>query len=285
MKASETALLTQWQPAAQAVVDQLTDLFGARLVMGAADTTEGTWSELVGQLPIGATAVDISVQGDIPLTVVWAASDTSAVAAWLENDSVQEGLWEAILSGIATGLGPDFTVLPKGKSWAVTEVKSLPRVNQETFVLAWEASGDGVSLFLGFVFVSEAMRRLEQLEAAEAGEAFGSAVTAARAVSLPALEPEPAGTASRDLALIMDLPLRLTVEIGSARLLIKDVLALGTGSVVELNRLAGEPVDVLVNGKLLAKGEIVVLPDGNFGVRVLEIINANDRLSGLGTGR
>ncbi|MGI6610616.1 MAG: flagellar motor switch protein FliN [Limnochordia bacterium] len=79
----------------------------------------------------------------------------------------------------------------------------------------------------------------------------------------------------------MDLPLRLTVEIGRTQLLIKDVLALGKGSVVELNRLAGEPVDVLVNGRLLAKGEVVVLPDGNFGVRMVEISGSSDRLRSL----
>ena len=86
------------------------------------------------------------------------------------------------------------------------------------------------------------------------------------------------------MELIMDIPLDVTVELGRVRMLIKDVLELSSGSIVELDRVAGEPVDLLVNGRLVAKGEVVVIED-NFGIRITEIVSPADRVSGLGRNR
>ncbi|MDD4587216.1 MAG: flagellar motor switch phosphatase FliY [Heliobacteriaceae bacterium] len=83
-----------------------------------------------------------------------------------------------------------------------------------------------------------------------------------------------------NLNLIMDVPLQVTVELGKARKMIRDILELGPGSVVELDKLAGEPVDILVNGKLIAKGEVVVI-DENFGVRITDIANPLERITNL----
>jgi flagellar motor switch protein FliN/FliY len=88
----------------------------------------------------------------------------------------------------------------------------------------------------------------------------------------------------RGIDLILDIPLDITVELGRVRMLIKDVLDLASGSIVELDRVAGEPIDVLVNGRLIAKGEVVVIED-NFGIRLTEIVSPVDRVSGLGRGR
>ncbi|MGC8668593.1 MAG: flagellar motor switch protein FliN [Chthonomonadales bacterium] len=92
-------------------------------------------------------------------------------------------------------------------------------------------------------------------------------------------EPLPPG-----IELLFDVPLDVSVELGRVRMLIKDVLELSPGSVVELDRVAGEPVDLMVNGRLIAKGEVVVVED-NFGIRVTEIISPADRVSGLGKRR
>ncbi|GHS97234.1 flagellar motor switch protein FliN [Synergistales bacterium] len=73
--------------------------------------------------------------------------------------------------------------------------------------------------------------------------------------------------------LIADIPVRVTVELGKTRKNVSDILALTTGSVIELDKMAGEAVDVLVNGKLIAKGEVVVI-DENFGVRITEVVGA-----------
>jgi flagellar motor switch protein FliN/FliY len=85
----------------------------------------------------------------------------------------------------------------------------------------------------------------------------------------------------RGIDMIMDIPLEVSVELGRVRMLIKDVLALSSGSIVELERIAGEPVDLLVNGRLLARGEVVVIDD-NFGIRLTEIVSPADRISSLG---
>jgi len=82
-----------------------------------------------------------------------------------------------------------------------------------------------------------------------------------------------------NLDLLLDVPLEITVELGRANRRVRDVLNLGPGSIVELSKLAGEPVDLLVNGKPIAKGEVVVI-DENFAVRIIEILAREDRLSG-----
>lgn len=81
-----------------------------------------------------------------------------------------------------------------------------------------------------------------------------------------------------NINIIMDVPLEMTVELGRAKKTIKEILEMGSGSVVELDKIAGEPVDILVNGKVIAKGEVVVI-DENFGVRVLDIVNSNKNKS------
>ncbi|MBC5635971.1 flagellar motor switch phosphatase FliY [Ornithinibacillus sp. BX22] len=84
----------------------------------------------------------------------------------------------------------------------------------------------------------------------------------------------------RNLDMLLDIPLKVTVELGRTRRTVKDILDLTSGSIIELDKLAGEPVDILVNEKLIAQGEVVVI-DENFGVRVTDIISQSDRLMKL----
>ena len=81
------------------------------------------------------------------------------------------------------------------------------------------------------------------------------------------------GILSNNIGLLMDVTINVTVELGRARLSIREILSLGEGSIIELQKLAGEPVDLLVNGKLIAKGEVVVI-DECFGVRVTDIVDS-----------
>ncbi len=85
---------------------------------------------------------------------------------------------------------------------------------------------------------------------------------------------------SRNLNMLMDIPLQVTVELGRTKRSIKEILELSAGSIIELDKLAGEPVDVLVNGKLIAQGEVVVIEE-NFGVRITDIISQSDRIKKL----
>lgn len=96
-------------------------------------------------------------------------------------------------------------------------------------------------------------------------------------VAFPPLSQQGPGPLQPNMNLLMDVKMTLTVELGRTPMYIKDILALGEGSIIELEKLAGEPVDLLVNGKLIAKGEVVVI-DENFGVRVTDIVTPFDRL-------
>lgn len=87
-------------------------------------------------------------------------------------------------------------------------------------------------------------------------------------------------TKDRNLDLILDIPLRVTVELGRTKMVVSDLLNLGQGSVIELSKLAGEPLEVLVNDKLVARGEAVVVNE-KFGVRLTDIISQKERVEQL----
>lgn len=89
----------------------------------------------------------------------------------------------------------------------------------------------------------------------------------------------PAGS-PRNLEMILDIPLQVRVELGRTKMLINDLLQLGQGSVIELTKLVGEPLEVLVNNKLIARGEVVVVNE-KFGVRLTDIISTTERIEQL----
>ena len=93
-------------------------------------------------------------------------------------------------------------------------------------------------------------------------------------------EPSMTQSESRNLNMLLDIPLQVTVELGRTKHSVKDILQLSTGSIIELDKLAGEPVDILVNSRLIAKGEVVVI-DENFGVRITDIVSQAARLDNL----
>lgn len=92
------------------------------------------------------------------------------------------------------------------------------------------------------------------------------------------------GGADSDIDLVMNIPVQLTVELGRTRLTIKNILQLGQGSVIELDELAGEPMDIYVNGYLIAQGEVVAVDD-KYGIRVTDIITPADRIARLNSRR
>jgi flagellar motor switch protein FliN/FliY len=118
----------------------------------------------------------------------------------------------------------------------------------------------------------------EQVPAAAPGP------NASTQVAAPIFEQFSAGGATagahNDIDMILDIPVQLTVELGRTKIAIKNLLQLAQGSVVELDGLAGEPMDVLVNGCLIAQGEVVVVND-KFGIRLTDIITPSERLRKL----
>jgi flagellar motor switch protein FliN/FliY len=89
-----------------------------------------------------------------------------------------------------------------------------------------------------------------------------------------------AGAAGNDINMILDIPVQLTVELGRTRVPIKNILQLAQGSVVELERIAGEPLDLLVNDTVVAQGEVVLVND-RYGIRLTRVVPASDRMKNL----
>ncbi len=147
------------------------------------------------------------------------------------------------------------------------------------------------------------LNELEKLEGIDEGSKIGdseepyshvtdhSPKTHARDAGFDMAEARPAGfqhlaggsptRGAQNLDLLMDVTLPISIELGRTAMNIQDILNLGPGSVVELNKLAGEPVDLLVNNKIVAKGEVVVI-DENFGVRVTSLVSPEERIRSLG---
>ena len=110
----------------------------------------------------------------------------------------------------------------------------------------------------------------------------GPAPTAVHPVQFMPLAPEPPSLdSSHGIELLLDVALEVSVELGRSHMAIAEILALRTGSVIELDKLAGEPADILVNGSLIARGEVVVV-DEKFGVRITEVVSKARRLASVG---
>jgi flagellar motor switch protein FliN/FliY len=137
----------------------------------------------------------------------------------------------------------------------------------------WLLDCESLASLLGILKIEPAEDPFHQID----GLNLGSNTTE---LSLPQFE-DSKSTEETGLELLLDIPLEVTVELGRVRMLIKEVVDLGPGSIVELDAVVGDPVDVMVNGRLVARGEVVVLGD-NFGVRVSEIMSPTARLQRIG---
>jgi len=116
-------------------------------------------------------------------------------------------------------------------------------------------------------------KKLEGEEKDQGGVSASAAVDTSGAEALD--------ESKRNLELILDIPLKVTVELGRTRMIVNELLNLGQGSVIELSKLAGEPLEILVNNKLVARGEAVVVNE-KFGVRLTDIISQAERVEQLG---
>lgn len=118
------------------------------------------------------------------------------------------------------------------------------------------------------------------LAEAEASQPAPAPAATPAADLFPSLGAGAAGSAREDIDMVLDIPVQLTVELGRTRIPIKHILQLAQGSVIELDALAGEPMDVLVNGFLIAQGEVVVVND-RFGIRLTDIVTPSERMRRL----
>ncbi len=124
----------------------------------------------------------------------------------------------------------------------------------------------------------EGVKTAEDTKAA--GDSEAKAKVEAKAAQFSNVQDAGKSTELKSIDFILDLPLQVTVELGRTKMLINDLLRLGQGSVVELSKLAGEPMEVLVNQKLVARGEVVVVNE-KFGVRLTDVISPLERVEQL----
>jgi flagellar motor switch protein FliN/FliY len=123
----------------------------------------------------------------------------------------------------------------------------------------------------------------DNLDAAAGGWAASMSQPSGNAATERLLEKftdAPSASARNDIELVLDIPVQLSVELGRTRVAIKNILQLAQGSVIELDGLAGEPLDVMVNGCLIAQGEVVVVGE-RFGIRLTDIITPSERIRKL----
>ena len=121
---------------------------------------------------------------------------------------------------------------------------------------------------------------LEESKPAEVASEVRAPTESVAPAAFNKFSPTGVGNAGNDINMILDIPVQLTVELGRTRIPIKHILQLAQGSVVELETLAGEPMDVLVNGYLIAQGEVVVVNE-KFGIRLTDIVTPSERMRRL----
>jgi flagellar motor switch protein FliN/FliY len=124
---------------------------------------------------------------------------------------------------------------------------------------------------------------LEQQKATDGGGDVAGGVLSGESPRPFSAGGNPSDAPARDINMVLDIPVQLSVELGRTKVSIKHILQLGQGSVVELDALAGEPMDVLVNGYLIAQGEVVVVND-KFGIRLTDVVTPSERLRRINKG-
>jgi flagellar motor switch protein FliN/FliY len=305
--ALEAALSAAGEGAAQA----LSGLLGRSVTLSPAGVSPLSGEELAGKFFGGVAVVPVSVSGQTSGSALLVFNEsTAALMADLliggDGSSPPETLTDLHLSAVGEvgsqlasalleGLGKGLNVNLSGNAGELTaqQASDLPaaasRLGNELVACEYSLDVEGALPSPFVMVIGESVAAALTVGGASAAPAsqtqttnsgFGGTMNApvVQAAQLSQLAGSLPAGAGNNLELLMDVPLQVTVELGRTQKMVKEVLALGPGSVLELDKLAGEPVDILVNEKPIAKGEVVVI-DENFGIRVTEILAPKDRVS------
>ncbi len=191
-------------------------------------------------------------------------------------DGVSYSLWEVMQYKATLDLAKAFGAAdsPESLPEAHTDVSSAAMVQQQT------ASVNGGLTQQRAVYGMNMNPEVPAQQVPSASIMPGMSPPNVQPVQLPNLPNGIVPQEQGNIGLIMDVYMEMTVELGRTKKVIKDILGMGEGTIIELDKLAGEPVDILVNHKPIAKGEVVVI-DENFGVRVTEILSPTERISDI----
>lgn len=198
------------------------------------------------------------------------------------GDGKPHQFWEVYGGGIAGDIARALN--GGGSASAMPAMGGMPGMNMGGMAMpamGGMAMGGGMSMGGGMPGMGGGMSMGGGMAGMGMGMPGMNAPTNVQAVQFPNLMPRVTHQEMGNIGLIMDVKMEMTVELGRADKPIKEILGMGEGTIIELDKLAGEPVDILVNRKLIAKGEVVVI-DENFGVRVTEIVSPMERLNDLG---
>jgi flagellar motor switch protein FliN/FliY len=268
------------------------------------------------EIPDTVTSVKIDFTAGFPGEHLFVMTEDTAksIASLMnkeENITLDEMAMSVIAESVSQMSGTEITALSgktgnKSIASASPEAVNIPKAavampSGDFIVAAYDIDmGDGVPQKIWEIFGSSVAQAMAAaLNTSQAGTAaqnsamgggvMGNAGTMGGGAQSPGVQPvqfpnlnyQTSAHEQGNIGLLMDVYMEMTVELGRTRKLIKEILMMGEGTIIELDKLAGEPVDILVNHKLIAKGEVVVI-DENFGVRVTEIISPQERLSEAG---
>ncbi|MCC6403030.1 MAG: flagellar motor switch protein FliN [Fimbriimonadaceae bacterium] len=258
-----TQLFTQLQSALwTSVARAVTDAGGPTVGLAPMELLEPDQDSLLQEVASSAVVATISLTG-LGTGIFCIPEASCAAFALAPSPEAWSEILEAIAKGVCAGLSDPSGDSPSlGKVTVTGPLGSLPdefRADGPTIRLIAKATGENGSGTVSLI-----------LDAASCATICGEDAE-------PPARKTMEGVTS-DLGLLFDVPLELSVEIGRVKIPVRDVVDLGPGSIVEIDKAAGEPVEVLLNGHLVAKGEVVVIDD-NFGVRITEIMKPADRKS------
>ena len=212
-----------------------------------------------------ATPQFVLLSTDLATNIVSLGTETSVVIDQEDTDSVKPKL-QAVVTALADGLAAAL---------------GMPIVAS-----GFDITLSGLELPDGYSDAVDLLR----IQAGLSGQLKGTVTWLLHPATVAAMFPGAATAtvehpevkqARADLEVLLDVPLTISVELGRVSMKVQEVIDLGPGSIIEIDKAAGEPIDILVNGRLVARGEVVVVED-NFGVRVTEILSPKDRVLTLG---
>ena len=196
-------------------------------------------------------------------------------------DSQNYVLWEAVSSSVAEEM---VKALGGGTSANVDNAAVSSAQNTQNMGMGMQQPMGGampnMGMGMGMQQPMGAMPNMGMGMQQPMGQVSGMNTPNVQSIQFPNLMGGSASTEQGNIGLIMDVFMEMTVELGRTKKQIKEILGMGEGTIIELDKLAGEPVDILVNHKPIAKGEVVVI-DENFGVRVTEILSPMERVSDI----
>jgi flagellar motor switch protein FliN/FliY len=296
----------------------LSAMTGGTVTVSLAQVSQVTRDSFLLSLPDTVTAVKADFSTGFPgeHTFIMGEDTAKAVAGLLnkeESITLDETAMSMLTEAVSQITGAEITALTgktgnKSIASVPPEAANIPKATAALpagnfFAAAWNLDlGDGGSHQLWEVYGGDVSRAIAQAlkGPAAAGSAAGGGgmggggmggmggmggggfgqPSSVQAVQFPNLAPQLSQHEQTNIGLLMDVPMEMTVELGRTKKMIQEILGMGEGTIIELDKLAGEPVDILVNRKLIAKGEVVVI-DENFGVRVTEIVSPMERMADL----